>query len=680
MPPISCRFHRPRGPLHRPRGLLRFAALSLLFGSLLLLPAPSAHALGGAEMEVESAMVVAGTPLTFRVDAQGFAAGRTILAQVILDDSVVDTVRLRAGSHEYTVADARPGAGVHRLTLKAGLVTAETELDLMPGWVSVLPPVVAIALALIFRDVLIALFLGIFGGAWLLAPDPFTAFARTIDRYVVDALADADHVAILVFTSLLGAMVGLVTKSGGTHGIVELLAPYATSRRRGQVATWVMGVLVFFDDYANTLIVGPTMRPITDKLRISREKLAYVVDSTAAPVVCLFPISTWVGFEIGLIGDAFASLGLDVDPYGTFVQTIPYRFYPFFALVLVLTIALSGVDFGAMRKAERRARTRGLLLADDARPIADYASDEVEPPADAPKRAANAIVPIVTVVVVTLLGLWITGRGGAVGAPADIGFLERLRLVLLEADSYKALLWSSLAATLVAFVLPIAQRILDIQQAIGAVVAGIKAMFLALLVLTLAWSLSSVCSDLDTAQYLVGLSQQNLAPWLLPALTFVLAAAIAFATGSSWGTLGILEPLVIPIAHELATGAGHAVGDPAYSAILFGSIASVLTGSVWGDHCSPISDTTILSSMATGCDHIAHVRTQLPYALTVGLMAIFLGSIPAALGLSPWISLFAGTVLISGSIFAYRRLYGTDESNDEPGEDDTRPELGLSYH
>ncbi|MEM9553892.1 MAG: Na+/H+ antiporter NhaC family protein [Acidobacteriota bacterium] len=511
------------------------------------------------------------------------------------------------------------------------------------GILSVLPPILAILLALAVRDVLIALFLGVFSGALIVnSYDGFAAFGRSIDTYIVPALADADHASILIFTTLLGGMVGVITKNGGTHGIVERLRPWATSARRGQVATWAMGVSVFFDDYANTLIVGPTMRPITDRLRISREKLAYVVDSTAAPVVCLFPISTWVGFEIGLIGDAFERLELPFDAYSAFLSSIPYRFYPFLALVLVLTVALSRRDLGAMWRAETRARSTGRVLGEGARPIAEYGSAEVEPPAEAPKRALNALLPIAVVVVVTVLGLW---RTGAAGLEAEAAGGTWLRDVLANANSYHALLWASLAGLLTALTLSIGQRILSVADAIAGAVAGMKAMFLALLVLTLAWSLSAVCDDLGTADFLVGVTRQAVAPELLPAITFVLAAATAFATGSSWGTMGILEPLIIPIAHTLALEAGWQVGDGPYMAVLLGSIASVLTGAVWGDHCSPISDTTILSSMASGCDHVAHVRTQLPYALGCGLLAIVCGAIPAAYGLSPWLCLLISVVI-----------------------------------
>ena len=523
------------------------------------------------------------------------------------------------------------------------------------GWLSLVPPILAITLALISHDVLISLFLGVFGGALILNSwNPFLAFARTIDELIVGQIADEDHAAILLFTTLLGGMVGLVTKSGGTHGIVERLAPYATNARRGQLATWVMGVLIFFDDYANTLIVGPTMRPITDKLKISREKLAYIVDSTAAPVVCLFPISTWVGFEIGLIDNAFDQLGVGRDAYTTFLASIPYRFYPIFALVLGFTIAASRYDFGPMRRAEERARNEGLVLAKDARPIAEYGSDELEPPEGIEKRARNALLPILTVVVVTVVGLYVTGAADKVRG--DMALLDWLRAVLSDANSFKALMWASLSGVIVAALLPITQRLVPLRDTAQGMIGGFKAMLMALVVLTLAWSLGSVCSALGTAPFLVKLTEGVVHPAWLPAITFVLSAAVAFATGTSWGTMSIIEPLVIPICHTLAVDLGFGPDSDQYWVWMAASIASVLTGAVWGDHCSPISDTTILSSMATGCDHIAHVRTQIPYALGAGFLAILLGSVLTARGLSPWIALVLGVVVIIAFVEGFGRL------------------------
>ncbi|MEM7481664.1 MAG: Na+/H+ antiporter NhaC family protein [Acidobacteriota bacterium] len=629
------------------------AALAALF----LLASPAASALeldaaasgialtgGEAKVEVTLADLPATTPLAVTVRSDGRELHRALLA---------------AGEHTLEVPVRDLPAGRTVVTVEAGGQSAETILRILPGWLSVLPPILAIGLALLFKDVLISLFLGVFSGALILVWDnpltaPFVALARSVDRFVINSLADPSRATIIVFTLLLGAMVGVISKSGGTRGIVAMLVPYATTPRRGQLATWAMGLLVFFDDYANTLIVGSTMRPVSDRLKISREKLAYMVDSTAAPIASIMPISTWIGFEVGLIGAALASLNVDLNPYSLFVGSIPYRFYPILALVLGFYIAFSGRDLGPMLKAERRARRDGRVLAEGDTPLADYGTESVEPPKDIPYRAANALAPILTVILVTFGGLWMSGIGSLAAdgtSRADHPALGAwMREVFAAADPYATLLWSSLAGLLVALALPLTQRLLSLKEAMGAVVEGFKSMLLALIVLVLAWSIGQVCTDLHTADYLVRLTEGTLSPVWLPALVFVLSAAVAFATGSSWGSMGILVPLVIPIVHGVAINAGHSVGEGTYVHLLVGSISSVLAGSVWGDHCSPISDTTILSSIAAGSDHIAHVRTQLPYALGVGIVSILVGDILSAFGVSPWICMVLGAAIVLGVV------------------------------
>ncbi len=545
------------------------------------------------------------------------------------------------------------------LVLSAQEIGAGTAAAPSPphfGLWSILPPIVAIGLALLFRDVVVALFTAVWTGAFLVEYfaqgsgflwSPVRALGRTLDRFVLDAIIDADHAAILVFSGLLGAMVAVIGRSGGAVGVVERLRPFATNRRRGQLATWFMGIAVFFDDYANTLIVGPTMRPITDNLRISREKLAYIVDSTAAPIVSLVPISTWIGFEIGMVEDGLRVAGLDRDAFLTIVASIPFRFYQILALVLGLMIAMRGLDFGAMLRAERRAVERGELMARDAKPLADFESDGFEPEDDVTARARNAILPILTVVVLTVIGLWTTGSSGLETEAIGLG---RIRDVIANGASTTALLWASLGGVMVAAGLAIGQRLLSLEQTTQAVVSGIKAMMTAFVVLILAWALGDVCGAIGTGPYLQQVTEGNLAPGLLPTVVFVLAAATAFATGTSWGTMGILTPLVIPLAHGLVISSGGAVGQGNYEAVLLGTVAAVLAGSVWGDHCSPISDTTILSSMASGCDHLAHVRTQIPYAMLAGTMAIALGFLPTGFGLAWWIALPLGLIAIVGTI------------------------------
>ena len=259
------------------------------------------------------------------------------------------------------------------------------------------------------------------------------------------------------------------------------------------------------------------------------------------------------------------------------------------------------------------------------------------------------MIPILTVVVATLVGLWVSGSA-VVDRAAEASTLDYVRDVFAESDSYNTLLWASLAGVVTGVLLPVVQRILSLRAAMEGVVEGFKSMMLAVVVLLLAWSISSVCGDLHTAEYLVGITTGVVSPHWLPVLVFALSAAASFATGSSWGTMGILMPLVIPISHGLAIAGGHPVDDPVYYTLMLGTISSVLAGSVWGDHCSPISDTTILSSMSSACDHIAHVRTQIPYAVGIGVLGMIVGDIPTAYGLSPWVSLAVGVVVIVGGV------------------------------
>ena len=618
---------------------LRAAAVVLIALAL------AGAALAEPTLEVSAAgAALSGTQLHLDVEVGG--TEEAVAVSFLIDGAQVHEETLTAGSHEVVIERASLSSGTHSVVASSRGVVAQAEVRVLPGWLSLLPPLLAIGLAIAFKDVLLSLFLGVFGGAMVLNGwNPLTSLARTIDQFIAPTLTDGGQASILVFTLLLGGMVALVTRSGGTHGIVERLRSFATTAVRGQVATWLMGVLIFFDDYSNSLIVGSTMRPLSDRLKISREKLAYIVDSTAAPVASVVPFSSWIGFEVGLIAAAVTALGLPFDGYNLFLSSIPFRFYPIFALVLGFTIAVSGRDFGPMWKAERRARTTGKVSDDDATPLSDFGAEKLAPPEGAPRRALNAFVPILGIIVITVLGLWLTGRAGLVRA--DYGSAsEWTRAILGNSDSYKALLWASLGGVILAALLPLAQRILTFAQTMEAMVEGFKSMLLALIVLTLAWSIGSVCTELHTADYVVRLTEAVLSPQWLPAIVFVLSALIAFATGSSWGTLSILMPLVIPIAHAVAGSAGMAVTDATYSTVLVGTISSVLAGSVWGDHCSPISDTTILSSTASGCDHIAHVRTQIPYALGAGLLGIVVGDIPTAYGMSPWISLLLGSVII----------------------------------
>lgn len=541
------------------------------------------------------------------------------------------------------------------LSVQAAGTSIPVAPRFLPGWLSILPPLLAVLLALIFREVVISLFAGVWMGAFFLAGlNPLSALLRVVDTYALPAITNPDHAAIVIFSLLIGGMVGVIGRNGGTHGIVERLAPYATTPRRGLLATYGQGLAIFFDDYASTLIVGNTMRPVTDRLKVSREKLAYVVDSTSAPIASLMFVSTWIGYEISLIKDGLESAATTVaatnpalaaelaeaSAFNVFIDTIPYRFYPLLALFFVFLVIWTRRDFGPMYDAEVRSASGGGLYREGAALMTDTASSSMEPKEGAKLRWFNAGLPVLAVVVGVIVGLYVSGSA-ALG-PGQ----HSLRDIFGEANSFHVLLWASLLGCITAILLSVAQRILTIQESIDAWVGGIRAMVLAMVILVLAWSLGAVTETLGTAQFISGLLQGNMAPELLPVLVFVAAAGIAFATGTSWGTMAILLPLVIPLGASMTVGAE--MGDGGHYTILLGVVSSVLAGSIFGDHCSPISDTTVLSSMASACDHVDHVRTQLPYALVVALVGMAVGDIPTAYGVSPWISLVAGGLILYG--------------------------------
>jgi Na+/H+ antiporter NhaC len=590
--------------------------------------------------------------IPFDVTIEDRALESVPFALMVLDeeDEVVFTYN---GIIPAVVRNIRvPRTGDYQVMLTTAGRTWETNVRSLSGLITLLPPLFAILIALISRQVYVALVAGIWFGAFIVNDyGVLRGLFYTVDHYVIDALAGDDgwdHTSIAVFTLLLGGLVGIVARSGGAKGIVNALAKHATSPMRGQVATWLMGIFIFFDDYTNTLIVGNTMRPITDRLRISREKLSYLVDSTAAPVACVAVVTSWIGFEISLLKDAFESVGmLDRNPFTTFLMSIPYSYYPILTLFFGFLIARMGRDFGPMLTAERRAREEGLLLRPEAVPISNI-DTEITSAENVPERWFNAVVPISVVIVGTVVGLVITGRESLMQSGEAGGLFDALR----AGNSFVALLWSSFAGCLAGGLMVIAQRILTLTETINAWVSGVKAMMPAIIILILAWSIGAVCEDLRTADYLVGKLSGVLAPELLPGLIFLVAAAISFSTGTSWGTMTILTPLSVPLVIQITQL--HEMAGPAQQAVLLSGIAAILSGAVFGDHCSPISDTTIMSSMASTSDHIDHVRTQLPYSLTVAAACVLLGYIPASLGVPMPVVLLLGLV----SVFLIVRFFG----------------------
>ncbi|GAB4405529.1 MAG: Na+/H+ antiporter NhaC family protein [Bacteroidia bacterium] len=538
----------------------------------------------------------------------------------------------------------------------------ELPLVRFPWWLSLLPPLISILLALLFREVVLSLVLGVFSGAAVLAiyetgswTGIFRGLLAVVDTYVVEALSDSDHVSIIVFSMLIGGMVAIISRNGGMQGIVDYISRYARTPRSAQFATWLLGIVIFFDDYANTLVVGNTMRPMTDRLRISREKLSYLVDSTAAPVSALAFITTWIGAELGYIEDGIAGLAAFPEgqsPYAIFLASLGYSFYPILTLIFMLLLIAMGRDYGPMLTAERRARISGAVSNDADTSEAETELRHFRPLEDISVRAHRAVLPILTLVLGVIAGLLATGWSSDTWTDPGLGFVQRLSQTIGNANSYAALLWASFGAVAMALALSVGGGILSLGKGIETMLQGFKAMLPALLVLTLAWALQGITSDMHTAGFLTDLLGDSLAPGWLPVLTFLLASLVSFSTGTSWGTMAILYPLLIPLAWQVSRSTGLPTEEAL--AILHNVVASVLAGSVLGDHCSPISDTTILSSLASSCNHIDHVRTQLPYALSVGAIAIVAGTLPTGFGLPVWM----GYLLAVGMMYGVIRFWG----------------------
>ncbi|MFC1593407.1 Na+/H+ antiporter NhaC family protein [Candidatus Neomarinimicrobiota bacterium] len=528
-----------------------------------------------------------------------------------------------------------------------GILLAEQNgVESSLNWLSVLPPLVAIILALVTRETLVSLFAGIWIGVTILKTNLIDGLLTTLDTYLVGSLADTNHASIILFTLGFGGMIGVISANGGMRGIVDIAVRHAKTRRQGQVMTVMMGVIIFFDDYANTLLVGNMMRPLTDKLRISREKLSYLVDSTAAPVASLAVISTWSIFQMSLLNGPYEHFGVTENPYITFLRSIPYSFYCLLTIIFILMNTITRREFGPMYKAERRAVLTGAVMQPGANPMTDTSQIDSENQFSTSSHWINSIIPIIAVVVIAMLGLYITGKRAL-----EAGMTPSIRNIIGGADSYAALMWGSYSAGIIAIIITVSKRLLSLQKAMNAWLNGARAMLLGCSVLILAWTLGKVSEDLGTAQFLVEISSGFLTPHILPAVIFLTAAAISFSTGTSWATMSILVPIVMPMAMQLIQGTPNEV---VASPIFVSTFAAILSGSVLGDHCSPISDTTILSSTASGSDHIDHVRTQLPYALTIGIIALIVGYLAIGYGGNLWFSLIIGSILS----FAILMIFG----------------------
>ena len=545
----------------------------------------------------------------------------------------------------------------------------------IPLWMSILPPLIAILLAFIIKEVYISLFLGILSGTTIMSfyagknifAAFFTGILRSLDTYIINSLNDIDHISIIVFSMIIGGIVQIITANGGMKGLVDILSSKAKSARSGQLITWLLGILIFFDDYANSLVIGNTMRPITDRLNISREKLSYIVDATAAPVASIAFITTWIGAQLTYIKDGLIVTGINMSPYQVYFHSLQFAFYPILTIIFIFILIMSGRDYGPMYKTEIKARKgKAILHVETTRQTSDPENDreiktmlnnteeDLNNKNSQKKRNKwyNAVIPILVLIIGALLGLFYTGKS-TVGWHSDMTFSYNISNIIGSSNSFLALLWSSIISLIISLIFSYCNKTLILKESMEKMIDGFKTMLPAIIILIMAWAIANVTKSMYTAEFLSGLLiKMNLNYIFIPVLSFIFAFIIAFSTGTSWGTMAILYPLILPASWLITTSAG--IVQSQSFMIFYNVTASVLSGAVFGDHCSPISDTTILSSLASSCNHIDHVRTQMPYALTVGGVSAVIGILLAALGVAWWIT-FPLCVII---LFCIIRLFG----------------------
>ena len=518
-------------------------------------------------------------------------------------------------------------------------------------WYSVIPPMLAILLAFLTHHVLLSLGIAIIVGSFLtavpLAPlsvDAWLQGTRALGICVMDTVTNGTNLLILAFIPPIFVMIEIVMASGGFRGIIVWLLKWVKAGRSAQLATALMGLLCFIDDYANAIIVGSMMQPITDRFRISREKLAFLVDATSAPVSGLAVVSTWIAYEVGLFADIGRELGIEKTGYSMFFDALGFRFYCLLMLVFVFVHIIARRDFGPMKTAEKLAAEGDQAQERQGDTSDDVAGKDLLQPTRQTGRAINALVPLGGLILFHMSGLWIDG-----GGPAKLreggSLLSWIywREVISNAENSHLILFS--AAIFGMTLALLCGRIfgsLRFPVACRCFKRGIKRAIMPSFILILAWSLKNCCESLGTGEFLTMILADKISPSWFPAILFIVASMTSFATGTSWGTMAILIPTAIPVA--------FALDGQTYGLTTMISLGAVLDGAIFGDHCSPISDTTIISSTASSCDLIRHVRTQLPYSLSVAAIALIFGYIPSAFGLASGLC-FALAILVIVCLF-----------------------------
>ncbi len=499
------------------------------------------------------------------------------------------------------------------------------------GILGLLPPVLAIALALVTKDVIISLFIGILSGTLIVCGgNPFTAMMALTDR-LADSLADGWNIRIFLFCALLGALVGMLSKTGAAFSFGEWAAKKLKTKKSSLLFTWFFGLIVFIDDYFNSLTIGAVMRPLTDKTNTSRAKLAYILDSTAAPVCIIAPVSSWVVYVMSVIKDSDGFSALGISEFNYFIRLIPYNFYALLTIFMVAVIVITGRDFGPMAKSERLAAEKGIFFNESKYGLpAGKIEEEIK---TGSTRPFDMLFPIISLIFFAVLFFPVTTWISSIDGEIIKNFSEAVKAISLssafnDTDASAALMYSVIFTLAVTYIYYVARKLLTIRTAASAITDGIKSMVPALIILAMAWSIGSLIKGTPEEGGL-GLSvflseavvEGGFPIWLLPVVVFLISCLISFSTGTSWGTFAIMIPIVMPITIALAKS-GNIAGEAALMNATFIPIGAVIGGAIFGDHSSPISDTTILSSTGAACPHLEHVSTQAPYAIFIALVSL----------------------------------------------------------
>ncbi|MDE5717714.1 MAG: Na+/H+ antiporter NhaC family protein [Lachnospiraceae bacterium] len=526
---------------------------------------------------------------------------------------------------------------VHLLAMafSTTVFAAEEEIEYVPAlhatfW-ALVPAIVAIGLALITKEVYRSLFVGILMGALLYSGFQFElTITHIFSDGIIGVLSDSYNVGILVFLVILGTMVSLMNKAGGSAAFGQFAADHIKNRVGAQLATVLLGVLIFIDDYFNCLTVGSVMRPVTDKFKVSRTKLAYLIDATAAPICIIAPISSWAAAVTGFVEGE--------DGFSIFIRAIPYNFYAILTIVMMVGMVLMRTEFGKMKEHEKNAARKGDLFTTPGRPYENAKEEKV----NTKGGVVDLLIPIAALIVCCVIGMIYTG-----GFFEGVGFVEAFS----NSDASLGLTLGSFFGLVITILLYQIRRVLSFKECMDCIPEGFRAMVPAILILTFAWTLKAMTDSLGADLYVAGVVQSSAGAFMnfLPAIIFVVGCFLAFATGTSWGTFGILIPIVVAVFQN---------GDPQ---MMIMSISACMAGAVCGDHCSPISDTTIMASAGAQCEHVNHVTTQLPYAVLAAVVS-FITYIVAGFVKSAWIALPVGIVLMLAVLFAVRSINGIVET------------------